>query len=158
MRTGRGKPGRGPGGPSRPAPCGKGPSNTGEHLPAGLAVHLILVLPLLMGEEPVQAGAAVEPIDRVVVEDRRAVEDVGAVQAAAVPELADPRRVASVCRKIVCFQERHRVLATGDIVLSIQNGPVLRDPGRPISLKRLSGGSFSAPSAFAKALPPPITP
>src|SRR5262249_18799036 len=65
---------------------------------------------------------------------------------------------ASFCRKMVSFKERHRVLATGDIPLSIQNGPVLHDPGRPIGRKRLSGGSFSAPSAFAKALPPAITP
>src|SRR5262249_3862721 len=38
-------------------------------------------------------------------------------------------------RKKVSFQKPPLVLATGDIALSIQNGPVLRDPGRPIGLK-----------------------
>src|SRR5262249_5244678 len=41
-------------GPPRGCP---GTSDAGHDFPAGRVVHLVLVLPLLMGEEPVHAGA-----------------------------------------------------------------------------------------------------
>jgi len=65
--------------------------------------------------------------------------------------------LSSVGRKMASFQECHRILTTSDMPLSIPNDPLLPNPGRPIVRKRLSGRSFFAPSAFAKALPPPLT-
>jgi len=65
--------------------------------------------------------------------------------------------LASFGRKMVSFLECHRILTTSDMPLSIQNGSLLPEPGRPIDRKRLSGGSFFAPSAFVKALPLPLT-
>src|SRR5262249_55191123 len=73
-------------------------SDAGDHLPAGLAVHLVLVLPTQAGEEPVQSGAAVQRVSRVIIEDCRAAEEVRAVQTPAetAVELADAGGVTAV--------------------------------------------------------------
>src|SRR5262249_32640814 len=73
-------------------------SDAGDHLTAGLAVHLVLVVPTRVDEESVQAGAAVQRVGRVVIEDGRAVEEVRAVQAPTetTVELADAGGVTDV--------------------------------------------------------------
>src|SRR5262245_52006076 len=73
------------------------PSQGGDHLAARLANYLVLVL-AVAGEEPIQAGAAVQVVDGVVVVDRRLGQAVGAVQAAAQApvEVLDARVVIGV--------------------------------------------------------------
>src|SRR5207302_562570 len=67
----------------RPARASTIPSQGGDYLPAGLAVHVVpVLLPLATDEEPVHAGSAEQIVGVVVVVDRRRGEAVGAVQAA----------------------------------------------------------------------------
>src|SRR5436190_1772491 len=55
------------------------PSQGGNYLPVGLVVHLVPLLPLATGDEPVHVGPAVQSVDGVVVVHRgrgEAVRDV----------------------------------------------------------------------------------
>jgi hypothetical protein len=65
--------------------------------------------------------------------------------------------LASVGPKMVSFPDCHRILTTSDMPLAIPNRPLLPNPGRPLDRQRLSGRSFFAAEAFAKAFPLPLT-
>src|SRR5207247_11407324 len=81
----------------RPARSSAIPSHVGDHLAARLAKYLVFRL-AVADEEPIQAGAAVQVVDGVVVVDRRLGTAVGSVPAAAqgAVEVFDARVVIDV--------------------------------------------------------------